>query len=181
MISKHYAFLMFNILGLEVTWAACAYGATHELVYLGFWVGIVYVTIHFLISKQRLRDLFVVLFIGGAGVLLDISNSLVSIISFEDSHTSIFLLPYWLISLWAVFSLLLPYSLSWLTKNLPLAAVLGAIGGGFSYWLGERLGAIQLQDPILLSTTIYTIQWGIFTVIAFLLLRRINAVLTNSI
>ena len=45
-------FLIFNFVGLQATWAACAYGATHSFPALGLYVGLAYVIAHFYLSTQ---------------------------------------------------------------------------------------------------------------------------------
>lgn len=53
-------------------------------------------------------------------------------------------IPLWLIALWLVFATLFPVSLAWLENRLFLGAILGAIGGPSSYWLGSQLGQITV-------------------------------------
>ena len=49
-MKKGMGFLIFNFLGLQATWAACAYGATHNQPMLGFYVGLAYISTHFIIK-----------------------------------------------------------------------------------------------------------------------------------
>lgn len=56
-------------------------------------------------------------------------------------------LPPWLLLLWLFFSGTLLRSLAFLQDRLLLAAVLGAVAGPFSYWVGMRLGAAQSVHP----------------------------------
>ncbi len=167
-------FLIFNFLGLQATWAACAFGATKGMPMLGVYIGFAYIAAHFILSQHRLRDLKVMLIIGIAGIIIDSVLSQLNYLSFPGFFNQLLTIPFWLISLWFVFSLMLPYSLYWLIKNLKLAAIAGAIGGSFSYFLGHKLGALQLNDPLTLTVFIYFIIWGIIFPSSLLLVRRLS-------
>ena len=175
-MNKNLAFLIFNFVGLEITWAACAYGATHENANLGVYVGLGYILLHFILSKFRLRDLKVMLVLGTIGILIDSAISKFNFISFSGILADHIPLPAWLVVLWLVFSLMLPYSLYWLRKKLTIAAIAGAIVGCFSYVLGHHLGALNLSDPLWLSSTMYFIVWGAFFPLALLLTRFFSQV-----
>jgi hypothetical protein len=160
-MKNNVAFLIFNILGLQCTWAACAYGATHGMTLLGVYIGLTYICLHFLFIKTRLRDFIIMLIIGALGMAIDSSLALLSITSFPNYENGLIPIPFWLISLWLVFALTVPHSLYWLKNNLLVAVVAGAIGGSFSYFIGHKLGAIQLTDPLIISVGIYFIAWGL--------------------
>ncbi len=162
MINKRLKFLIFNFLGLQFTWAACAYGATNDLPLLGVYVGLVYILLHFIIVEERLRDLNIILIIGVLGIFLDYLNTRFNIISFSTYDVSILLIPYWLIVLWLVFSLMIPHSLYWLVNNMRVASIAGAIGGSVSYFIGHKLGALTFSQPASISFIIYFIEWAIF-------------------
>ena len=168
-------FLIFNFVGLQATWAACAYGATHSFPALGVIVGATYVIAHFYLSKQRIRDLVTMLIIATVGIILDIALTQVHILSFPNDANNFLPIPIWLIALWFVFSLMVPYSLYWLGANLKIAAIAGAIGGSFSYFLGHKLGALQLADPLAVSAGIYFLKWGIIFPAALITVKYITS------
>jgi hypothetical protein len=175
-MKNNLGFLIFNFLGLQVTWAACAYGATHSLPKLGLGVGITYITAHFLLSNMRIRDLKIILIIALIGIMLDSFLTKLNILSFPDFIDSTLPIPLWLMALWFVFSLMIPYSLYWLGKNLKLAAIAGAIGGSFSYFLGHKLGALLLADSVILSVGIYFIMWGAIIPLALIIVKRFTKI-----
>lgn len=84
--------------------------------------------------------------------------------------------PVWLIGLWAAFGTLLNVSLAPLKKRPGLAAGLAALGGPASYYAGERLGAITLAEPRMLTLAILGAAW----VIVFPLLLRASSWLGES-
>ncbi|MEM7400909.1 MAG: DUF2878 domain-containing protein [Pseudomonadota bacterium] len=170
-MKKGLGFLIFNFLGLQATWAACAYGATHEFPMLGLYVGLAYITTHLLLSKMRTRDIKIMLIIGVIGIVIDSTFTQLNILSFPGFVDHQLPIPAWLMVLWFVFALMVPYSLYWLGKNLKIAAIAGAIGGSLSYLLGHKLGALNLGDPVWLSFGIYFIKWGILFPIALLIVK----------
>lgn len=167
-------FLIFNFVGLQVTWAACAYGATHSFPTLGLYVGLAYIILHFYLSKQRIRDLKIMLIIAIVGIILDMILTQINILSFPNATNDSLIIPAWLMALWFVFSLMIPYSLYWLSKNLKIAAIAGALGGSFSYFLGHQLGALQLEEPLIMSVGIYFLKWGIIFPAALLVVKHIT-------
>ena len=179
-MSKRTSFLVFNFLGLQITWAACAYGATHQFPMLGVIVGVMYIIAHFMFTPTFRQDLFVMLVIGGFGIIIDHINTHLNLVSFIEPETMTTVIPLWLMSLWLVFSLMLPHSLGWLRKNMRLAAVLGGIGGSFSYWLGHKLGAIILAEPLNMSVGIYFIQWAIIVPIAYMIMQARETRILNQ-
>lgn len=176
MINNRLKFLIFNILGLQITWAACAYGATHDFPMLGVYVGLVYMALHFISVDKRFRDLNVALVIGILGILLDYMNARFNIVSFSTFDTAYLILPYWLVVLWLVFSLMVPHSLYWLNKNMLVASFAGGIGGSVSYWMGHKLGALTFPPPTSVSFIIYFIEWGIFFPLALYIVKFLSHV-----
>lgn len=161
MISSKTIFLLFNFVGLQITWAACAYGASHGSPSLGVYVGFTYIVLHFLFTKTRHVDLLVFVGIGLLGILVDTMNTYFGVVSFNNSTTSPLSIPYWLITLWLVFTLMIPHSLYWLADYKKISMLAGALGGSFSYWLGHKLGALQLLEPLQYSVGVYFIEWGL--------------------
>ena len=179
MLSKRTAFLIFNFLGLEVTWAACAYGAINESPKIGVYVGIIYIALHFLFTTNRKVDFLVLLTVGMLGILLDNINSYFGVLAFDHTINSTLLIPYWLVVLWFVFSLMVPHSLFWLSKHLKFSILLGAILGSFSYWLGHKLGALQLAEPISISVVILFLEWAIVFPLALLITKSLFTFTNN--
>lgn len=54
------------------------------------------------------------------------------------------LAPPWIVALWVTVGSALNGSLAWLRGRWKIAALLGAVGGPFSFWSGARLGATEL-------------------------------------
>ena len=172
-MSNKLGFLIYNFLGLQITWAACAYGATHSQPMLGVIVGVIYLIFHFSFTPTRRNDILTMCCLATFGIAMDYINMRIGIISFSDTSESNFI-PLWLITLWCVFSLMIPHSLHWLSKKPLLAFMLGGLGGSSSYWLGHKLGAIMLSQPLTMSVAVYFIEWAFYIVIAYSIFRIIS-------
>ena len=173
-MSKRLGFLIFNFLGLQVTWAACAYGAINSQPLIGAMVGAAYIGLHFLLTHSRRSDLLTLLCLSAIGIALDYINMKFGVITFNSDTASMHFIPVWLVALWAVFSLMIPHSLHWLSKKPLLAVIFGALGGGSSYWLGHKLGAITLGEPLVTSVLIYAVEWAIYMPIAYMIYQAIT-------
>lgn len=173
-MSKRLKFLLFNILGLQITWIACAYGASHSQPHIGVVVGLMYLILHFTFTTSRHIDILTMCILATIGITLDYFNLRVGIISFHQSDSNFNFIPIWLIVLWCVFALVIPHSLYWLSKKPILAFILGGTGGSSSYWLGHKLNAIILSEPLTASITVYFVQWAFYMLIAYSLYRSIR-------
>ncbi len=81
--------------------------------------------------------------------------------------------PFWLLSLYLLFSLTLNSSLRFLNRSLPLSFLLGGIGALFSYLSGEKLGGVAILLPI--SYPALLLSWGLYLTILIALNRQLLA------
>jgi len=77
--------------------------------------------------------------------------------------------PPWIVVLWAQFAATLRYCLRWLGRDWRVAMSFGALGGPLAYWLGERLGAVQVDG--LTAWALLALLWGV----AIPVLSRVSA------
>ncbi len=176
MITSRLKFIIFNLLGLEITWAACAYEAINDVEYLGAAVGSLYVLLHFIFTKTHFEDFWTLIIVAALGILIDSLNTYYGILGFNSDPAPL-LIPIWLVVLWFVFSLMIPHSLYWFSKNYFIAALAGGLVGSLTYLLGYKIGAISLSEPLLTSFLIFFLEWSILFPIALLItstLFRLN-------
>jgi len=106
------------------------------------------------------RTLCWVAWVSAAGCWMDAALFRAGV--FSASH-DIFLLPAWLAFLWVNFALALRFAFVFLQRNLLLAAVVGALAGPFSYWIGARInGSVTLDDPLSLTLLLLACVWSAF-------------------
>lgn len=178
-MSKRLGFIIFNFLGLEITWAACAYGAINSQPMFGVIVGLIYLSFHFLFTPSRRTDIVTMCCLASIGIAMDYINMRIGIVSFHQSASDFNFIPLWLVILWCVFSLIIPHSIYWLSKKPKLAIILGGILGSATYWLGDKLGAIFLGEPLTMSVSVYFIQWAIYMPVAYGIYRIIRNISDN--
>jgi hypothetical protein len=81
--------------------------------------------------------------------------------------------PYWIVAIWLLFATTLNLSMGWLKGRLPLAVMLGALGGPLSYIAGEKLGAMRLENPEAALIAL-AVAWAIIMPVLSLLAQRWN-------
>lgn len=173
-MSKRTIFILFNFIGFQTVWAACAFGAINQLQSVGVITGFIYILIHFAFTPSKLLDAIIMLGVATTGIILDSINLYFGYISFNSGNH---MLPYWLITLWFAFSLILPHSLRWLGKYPLLAILFGGIGGSGTYFIGHQLGAISLSTPLYPSLIVYFAQWAVIVPAALWMINNIDKLL----
>jgi hypothetical protein len=98
------------------------------------------------------------------GIFIDSVYTAFGVFQFE--HHSV-LLPLWMCTLWIAFATSLPLSLKLLGKNAYLAALTGATGFPFSYYVGYKLGAISFGLALPWVIVLVALTWAIFLPILF--------------
>jgi hypothetical protein len=81
--------------------------------------------------------------------------------------------PVWIIAMWALFATSLNLSMGWLKGRPWLAALFGAVGGPLAYLAGERLGGVQMPDPVM-ALGAQAIGWAAILPLLTLLATRLN-------
>ena len=96
-----------------------------------------------------------VLVVIGIGVCVDFINTYTGVFQFAEAG-----FPLWLLALWVAFAWY-AYFLTPILIRYPLLAVsiVGSAGGVLSYIAGNKLGAVELGFPVLLSSLILAIEW----------------------
>jgi len=160
-----------NAVGFNIVWAVTVFGAAGGLPWAGPAALLVFATIQVSMATRPRYDLAAMAVFATAGLLIDSAWSLSGALTYAAGWPSPQLAPVWLVSLWASFSLTLGHSLAWLRPRPALAALFGLMGGGFSYWVGARVGAVELAMP----GWIYAVAVGLCWAVALPALIRVTA------
>lgn len=151
--------LLINILGYYGSWFSLLNYANTEKVVIGYVLSAIYISQHFIYSNTRIRDLKLLITLVILGSSLDATLAHFGYFIFS-SPTTFIGIPFWLIVIWALFSLLPNHSLSWLRKFPIMTALAGFIGGPFAYYTGHILNAVQFS-PVSNTLIWISIIWAI--------------------
>ena len=161
-MSKIKIFLILS--GYQLTWLSCVFG---ELLYNswspGLFCGLVFVFICFLNTPNRKKFLITVLSFSLIGYFFD---SVMIFFEIYKFHTSLYfgLLPVWMLILWPSFSSLFDEVFVFLSEYKMLAILLGGILGPITYFSGEPLGLITINNTYLFFI-LMPIFWAILMMI----------------
>ena len=136
--------------GYQFTWLACVFGEKYFL-NLGIYVGLIYLALYLYFSKNKKRSLLICFLIAIPGYLFDSMMIYLSIYQFNSSEV-IGLLPSWMIILWLSFSTLFDEILVVFKKYQFLGIIFSIILGPFTYYLGEPIGVILINEFLFFFT-----------------------------
>jgi hypothetical protein len=140
--------LALNLALFQVGWFACVLGAARGLPWIGPLTVAAIVIWHAARSPQPADELKLAAIAVLVGAVCDSAFAALGWIDFAPVAAAPYVAPWWMLALWAVFATTVNVSLSWLRPRLRLAALLGTVFGPFAYWAGERLGALELREPV---------------------------------
>lgn len=162
-----------NFMGFELGWFACVWGAANGMPWLALVAVAITIWLHLVSTKRVSGEVRLILLAVAMGLVFD---SFLMSTGWLKYPSGIFLpgvAPYWILAMWAMFATTLNVSMSWIKKNLVLAAVLGAIFGPLSYLAGERLGGLQFIDKTS-SIVALAVIWSIAMPLLVLAARRLD-------
>ena len=152
--------IFLTLTGYQLTWLACVFGQIKfNIPLLGIYIGLIFVLLYFYFSKNRIKFLKLCLLISLPGYLFDTVIVYFAIYEFKD--TFIFgTIPLWMLVLWPSFSTLYDEILVFLKKYKFFGIILSCIIGPFTYYLGEPLEVIKINNYVLFFLTMISF-WGL--------------------
>ncbi len=140
--------LLINFVAFQLGWFACVLGAANGLP----WLGPVVVAAAWPCTWPRraapLPELYLVLAAMVLGLVADSVLLATGWLSYSVGLWLPGLAPYWIVAMWALFATTLNVSMGWMRGRPVLTVLMGAVGGPLSYLAGEKLGAIELTQPV---------------------------------
>ena len=141
--------VFFTLTGYQLTWLACVFGEIKfNEANLGVYVGFVYLSLYFYYNQNKIKFFKVSLLISIPGYLYDSFLVYFQIYEFTSSLI-VGTLPLWMIILWLSFSTLFDEILIIFKKFKKMGLFLSAVLGPTTYYLGEPIGIILINDKIL--------------------------------
>jgi hypothetical protein len=140
--------LLVHFVAFQLGWFACVLGAAQGLPWLGPVVVAVVVALHLATARRAAPELCLVLSAMAIGLVVDSLLLATGWLQYSVGVLLPGLAPYWIVAMWALFATTLNVSMGWMRGRTVLAVLMGAIGGPLSYLAGEKLGAIELTQPV---------------------------------
>jgi len=147
--------ILINLLLFQVGWMVCVIGG--NLYAIGFTLPALLLH-HWLVLENR-AEWKLIAMVAAVGCLWDIGMAESGVIRYADA--SLLGIPLWLLCLWLLFATTFMHALFWLHRYLRLAAVLAALLGPASYWIGSSLSDASLALPLWFSLGIMACGWAI--------------------
>lgn len=153
--------IIFNLVAFDVCWTLAMLGASRSWWWCGPLVIAASLAIQLRASPSPRREAAIIFAGALVGTLLDWTAVALGLFSHEGRSTAAFLVIFF--SLWLNFGTTLRPALRWMWRRPALAAALGGVGGPMAYWLGARLGAISITQPMALTLAWVAVQYALAT------------------
>jgi hypothetical protein len=141
-------------------WFACALGAANGYPWAGPLVVGTAAGLHISQVETKKREGLYLALVVVFGFIVDSAKAATGLITYQGGFVD-WLAPLWIVAMWVLFAIQLNASLRWLRGRIWLAALLGAWGGPASYFAGERLGAITINQEPLTAGAIMAVVWAL--------------------
>jgi hypothetical protein len=172
--------LLINFVAFQLGWFACVLGAAAGFPWFGPVVVAAAVALHLVMARAPLPELYLVLAAMMLGLVADSVLLATGWLSYSVGLWLPGLAPYWIIAMWALFATTLNVSMGWMRGRPVLTVLMGAVGGPLSYLAGEKLGAIELTQPVQALAAL-AVAWAIAMPLLMWLASRFDGIREKQI
>lgn len=137
-----------NFVAFQIGWFSVVLSAAAGQPWAGTLIVAAIVALHLYCSEKGRDELALLATCGVIGGVWDSLLVGFGWVAYPAGMILPFLAPYWIVAMWISFATTLNASLAWLKGRTALAVTFGAAGGPLAYLTGEKLGAIELVDPL---------------------------------
>lgn len=149
---NHWPKILANAVLFQLCWVACVVGGDSWALASLILLAIVHVG--WVVDRADLQYEFrLILPVISVGIGFDTLLFHLGWLSFPQ-HSS-FVIPFWLMALWLAFATTLRHSLAGLLKRYWIAALFGAAGAPWSYFLGSKFGAVEASPAALIAISLF--------------------------
>lgn len=148
-----------NFVLFQISWLGCVLSGAAGQNLPALLITVFFVLIHRRFFAWRYADTRLIIAGLLVGLFLDSAYSAAGLMVY-NAQTWPPIAPWWILCLWVNFILTLNHSLSWMLERRWLAALLAGIGSPLSYYAGQKLGALNWQQPEML-VVIAALSWAI--------------------
>jgi len=153
---------LWNFVQFQLSWVALVLAVANNQIWLGIALFLALIVIHLLFFSRDSREWQFFLVVAAIGLTWESFIHGMGLLSYPHHSASTVLAPLWMMALWINFASTINHSLRWLKGEPILAALFGAIGGPLAFLAGQKLGAVNFEDPVV-ATLALVIGWGMLT------------------
>lgn len=167
---------LLNSILYMIGWFCIVHSAAGGYSWEGILVASIIVLFHLLRSEYPFSELFLILFALVAGFFIESFFVYCGMLSFASPNKHfVYIAPFWLASLYAVFSTTINHSLARFGSSFMTAAIFGFGGSICSYYAGYKLGAVEFLAPKAGSLLVIGSVWFFFLPTLF----KVNQAIIN--
>jgi hypothetical protein len=152
--------MLFNFIGFNISWFGLVLLGNSFIPFTILWIGV-----HLYLCKHSWAEFKLIISIAFIGTLVDSTLLFLGILQFNEQ----LIIPFWLITLWAVFAATIAHSLNFLSRSKTLQFTIGYVFPPLSYIGGSSLSAVELGYTVLVSYLILASIWSILMMFLFAL------------
>lgn len=165
--------ILLNFAAFQLGWFACVLGGANDLALAGTLAVAVVVAVHLSMAQRPGPEALLVAVAAVIGLAWDSTLVALGLMSYPSGNFAPGLAPHWIVAMWALFATSLNLSMAWLKGRPRLAALFGAVGGPLAYLAGERLGGLEMSDPVL-ALGAQAVGWAVILPLLTLLADRLD-------
>lgn len=158
-VKKHYH-IAINVIGFQIGWFSCVLMAARGTPAIGALIALCIVSYAIISAPDKRASIDTLIIVSVTGSIWDSALTNAGLLVFDSGIFSSYFAPYWIITMWLLFSTTLNVSLRWLYNRPMLSALLGFVLGPLAYQGGAALGAVEIPDD-LLTNTVIAAGWAI--------------------
>lgn len=165
--------ILLNFVAFQVAWFACVLGGANDLALAGTLTVAAAVGLHLRLAPRPRPELALIAIAALVGTVWDSLLVGLDLMRYPAGTFAPGLAPHWIIAMWALFATTLNVSMSWMKGRPVLAVAMGAVGGPLAYLAGQRLGAVEMPDPVL-ALAAQAAGWAVMMPALTLLAARLD-------
>lgn len=165
--------ILLNFVAFQLGWFACVLGGASDLALAGTLAVAVVVGVHLALARRPGPEALLIAAVATVGLAWDSALVALGLMIYPSGNFAPGLAPHWIVAMWALFATSLNLSMGWLKGRPWLAALFGAVGGPLAYLAGERLGGLQMPDPVA-ALGAQAMGWAVILPLLTRLAARLN-------
>jgi hypothetical protein len=145
----------------QIGWFSCILGAAAQHPWIGFFVAVILIGVHLMLSLERALEARLIVMTTVVGLVIETAQIVAGTYRFPSETVHEALPPPWLLAMWGQFATTFRFSLRGVMRRPFFAGLFGLAGGPLAFLAGERLGAVTLLQPLAYSLLRLSVSWAI--------------------